>query len=199
MAADDPLYGILDYILNRATTGELEAIGEALKRRQQPRQGLGGISPRGMAEKMAKTVRSQLGGMLDTHQVARKIVADLIREKEPNIGERELQVLLDNWLPGPGARPGSQGDSQAGSQAGSRAGNKPGKTPPDVIVTMVSHYVSARKGSLSPAQMQQLPQDWQARYWETFSPDLRALIEAFLAGRLSEVDFWSRVIAGIGV
>jgi hypothetical protein len=178
MSPDDPLYAILDYILNRATTGELAAIGEALKRRQQPKKGLGGISPRGMAETVAKTVRTQLGGMLDVHQVARKIVADLIRDKEPNIGERELAVLLDSWLPEPGKR----------------AKN----APPDVMLTMVSHYVSAHNGSLSAEQLKQLPQGWQSRYWEAFSPDLRALIEAFLAGRIGEVDFWSRVIAGVG-
>lgn len=179
MSPDDPLYSILDYILNRASTGELEAIGEALKRRQQPRKGLGGISPRGMAERVAQSVKSQLGGMLDTHQVARKIVTDLIREKEPHIGERELEVLLDNWLPGPGAA------------------RKSGKIPPDVIVTMASQYVSARRGTLTPEQAQGLPADWQTRYWEAFSPQLRELIEAFVGGRIGEVDFWSRVIAGL--
>jgi hypothetical protein len=178
MSPDDPLYAVLDYILNRATTGELEAIAAAVKRRQQPRKGLGGISPRSMAETVAKTVRSQLGGMLDVHQIARKIVADLIRDKEPNIGERELAVLLDSWLPEPG--------------------KKPKKNPPDVIITMVSHYVSAQKGSLSAEQLKEFPQDWQTRYWEAFSPDLRALIEAFLAGHIGEVDFWSRVISGVG-
>lgn len=178
MSPDDPLYSILDYILNRATSAELEAIGEALKRRQQPRKGLGGISPRGMAEKVAKTVSGQLGGMLDVHQVARKIVTDLIREKEPGIGERELSVLLDNWLP--------------------ESGKQRKQTPPDVIVTMVSHYVCAHDGTLPPEQLQQLPQDWQKRYWDSFTPQLRTLIEAFLAGRIGEVDFWARVISGVG-
>lgn len=178
MSPDDPLYSILDYILNRATSAELEAIGEALKRRQQPRKGLGGISPRGMAERVARTVSEQLGGMLDVNQVARKIVADLVRAKEPNIGERELAVLLDNWLP--------------------TSEKKRAQTPPDVMITMVSQYVDAHRAALPPEQAQQLPRDWQKRYWEAFSPELRALIERFLAGSVDEVDFWARVIAGVG-
>ena len=178
MSPDDPLYSILDYILNRATSAELEAIGEALKRRQQPRKGLGGISPRGMAERVARTVGEQLGGMLDVNQVARKIVADLIRAKEPNIGERELAVLLDNWLP--------------------TSGKKREMIPPDVVITMVSQYVDAHRGTLPAEQARQLPQDWQKQYWEAFSPELRALIESFLAGSVDEVDFWARVIAGVG-
>lgn len=178
MTPDDPLYSILDYILNRATSAELEAIGEALKRRQQPRKGLGGISPRGMAERVAKTVGEQLGGMLDVNQMARKIVADLIRAKEPGIGERELAVLLDNWLP--------------------QSGKKRDQTPPDVMITMVSQYVDAHRGTLPPEQARQLPQDWQKRYWESFTPELRTLIEGFLGGRVDEVEFWSKVIAGVG-
>ena len=100
MSSDEPLYNVLEFILNRASSAELEVIAEAVRRRQSPGKGLGGISPHGMAENVAEQVKQQLGGILDVQNISRQIVTDLIRQKEPNISDQELEVLLDNWLPG---------------------------------------------------------------------------------------------------
>ena len=100
MGTEEPLYSVIEFILNRASSAELEVIAEAVRRRQSPGKGLGGISPRGMAENVAKEVKQQLSGVLDVQAISRQIVTDLIRQKEPNISDSELEVLLDNWLPG---------------------------------------------------------------------------------------------------
>lgn len=190
MSPEDPLYAVLDFILNRATSAQLEVIAEALKRRQKPGKGLGGFSPRGMAENVAAKITEQLGGMLDVHTIARQIVTDLIRQKEPNISDEELEVLLKNWLPGPARRDEERLGEQMREQATETV-------PPDLLITMVSQYVSARRGTLSKQEQDKLPENWQSRYWESFSERLRAQIRAHLNGRLNEVDFWDSVISSI--
>jgi hypothetical protein len=184
MSTDEPLYTVIEFILNQATSAQLEVIAEALKRRQKPGKELGGISPRGMAENMAQQVEQQLGGMLDVHAISRQIVSDLIKQKEPNISDEELEVLLKNWLPGSA----STNDAQTAEQE---------KTPPDLLITMVSQYVSARRGTLSPQEQGELPEDWQNRYWESFPEQLRAQIRAHLSGQLNELDFWDSVISSL--
>ncbi|UCF97203.1 MAG: hypothetical protein JSV89_18830 [Spirochaetaceae bacterium] len=217
MSKEEPLYSILDYILNRATSAELEVIAEALQRRQSSGKGIGGISPRSMAENVAEKVRQQLEGMLDVHTISRQIVTDLIRQKEPNISDEELEVLLNNWLPGSARardikerseRPGPNGAPQAGEDRGVRpSGVRPSgqmrdrqgeSVPPDVLITMVSQYVSARRGNLQQAEQDRLPKDWQSQYWESFPDHIRVRIRDHLNGRLDEVEFWDSIISSLG-
>ena len=186
MSSDEPLYSVIEFILNRATSAQLEVIAEALKRRQKPGKGFGGISPRGMAENMAEQVKQQLGGMLDVHTISRQIVSDLIKQKEPNISDEELEVVLKNWLPGSAPTDSEQNADQPQE-----------KIPPDLLITMVSQYVSARQGTLSPKEQGKLPENWQNRYWESFPEHLRAQIRAHLSGRLNEMDFWDSVISSL--
>ena len=131
---------------------------------------------------MAEKVNQQLGGMLDVHTISRQIVSDLIRQKEPNISDDELEVLLKNFLPG-----------TAGSEPEQAAEQE--KIPPDLLITMVSQYVSARRGTLSPKEQGELPENWQTRSWESFPEHIRARIRAHLSGQLNEVDFWDSVIS----
>jgi hypothetical protein len=193
MSSDEPLYSVIEFILNRASSAELEVIAEAVKRRQSPGKGLGGISPRGMAENVAEKVKEQLGGMLDVRTISRQIVTDLIRQKEPNISDRELEVLLDNWLPGT-ARPGTETareTEQPQEQAEKRMA-------PDVLITRISQYVAARQGTLPQEEMDKLPKNWQSRYWESFPDPIRGRIREHLSGRLPEVEFWDSIISSLG-
>jgi hypothetical protein len=192
MSSEDPLYSVLEFILNRATSAELEVIAEALKRRRSPGKGLGGINPRGMAQNVAKKVKQQLGGMLDVHAISRQIVTDLIRQKEPNISDRELEVLLDKWLPA-----SARARKTAGQPEEPSPGREAGSIAPDVLITMISQYVSARRGTLSREEQDRLPKNWQADYWESFPDRVRARIREHLNGRLSEVEFWDSVIAAL--
>jgi len=193
MSSEEPLYSILDFILNRANSAELEAVAEALKRRQKPGKGLGGISPRSMAENVAGKIKEQLGDMLDVHSISRRIVTDLIKQKEPNIGDAELEVLLDNWLPGSALRNTAERPPVPPGAEQKQAG-----AAPDVLITRISRYVAARQGSLSHEETASLPKNWQSQYWEAFPKNVRAHIRDYLNGRLDEVDFWNSVISSLG-
>jgi hypothetical protein len=195
MSPEEPLYSVIEFILNRASSAELEIIAEALKRRQHPGRGLGGINPRGMAENVAEKVKQQLGGMLDVQAISRQIVTDLIRQKEPNISDRELEVLLDNWLPGT-ARARREATQPVGT-AEQDEGPTTEQIAPDVLVTMISQYISARRGTLPKEEQDRLPKNWQSRYWESFPDTIRGRIREHLNGRLGEVEFWDSVISSL--
>jgi hypothetical protein len=192
MSSDEPLYTVIEFILNRASSAELEIIAEAVKRRRKPGKGLGGINPRGMAENVAAKVREQLGGMLDVRSISRQIVTDLIRQKEPNISDRELEVLLDNWLPGTARR-----DPVPASEPEQTPAQEAQRLAPDVLISRISQYVAARQGTLPQEERDKLPKNWQSRLWETFPDPIRGRIREHLSGRLSEVEFWDAVISSL--
>jgi hypothetical protein len=185
MSKDDPLYFVIDFILNKATSAELEVVAEALKRRTADTKGFGGLSPRSMARNLARNIEKQLGASLDAGNIARKIVSDLVRQKEPAISDEELEVLLNNWLPSQARRQQAQGP----------APTRPG--PSELLVSKVATYLAAEFGSLSERETRELPPDWKARYWESFPVPVRALIQERLQNRIAEITFWERLIASL--
>jgi len=183
MGEQDKLYLVLDYILNQATSRELEVIGEALKRRtSSPAKGPGGMDIRGMARRLAGSIEEQLGSSLNVRNISRKIVGDLIRQKQPGISEQELKDLLDRYLPA---------ESPPGA-------GKPGGIPPDVLITMITQYLDDKLGRLSPKERQELPPDWSQRYWEAFPSALKQRIGELLSGRISEGQFWEQTVKTLG-
>jgi hypothetical protein len=178
MADREKVFEVLDFILNRASSGELAVIQEALKRRRGG-SALGGLNPVGLAQNLAREIQGQLDASFDIQQVSRKIVADLIRRQEPNIKEKELEVLLDTWLPS-GARERQEAP------------------PPDVLLTMISQYVSFRQGRLPDAEQRELPEDWTEKYWHSFPEAVRLLITRLRNGQCDEVTFWRDIIASLG-
>jgi hypothetical protein len=178
MTDKQKIYEVLDFILNQASSAEIEVIQEALKRRRGGRA-LGGLNPVGLAQGLAREIQSQLDASFDIQQVSRKIVTDLIRQQEPNITDSELEVLLDTYLP-----------------TGARA--KQEAPPPDVMITMISQYISRRQGKLPGAEQQELPAGWEEKYWQSFPPGVQALIARFLTGESDEVSFWRDIVAGLG-
>lgn len=183
MSGSDPLYFVIDFILNKATSTELEVIAEALKRRTADTKGFGGMNPRSMARNMARNIEKQLGVSMDAGNIARKIVSDLVRQKEPGISDEELEVLLNNWLPGQARRQQSQEAAQPGSEG--------------LMVGKVATYLAAEFGTLSEQETRELPPDWKARYWQEFPVPVRALIQERLQNRIAEVDFWERLLASL--
>jgi uncharacterized protein with HEPN domain len=176
MDQNDPLYVVLDFILNQATTAQLEVIGEALKKRSADLPAQEGLNPRRMAQRLSRNIIKQLGASLDVSQIARRIVRDLIKHKEPGIQEREVEILLDNWLPG------------------TRKAVPTGKLPPDALVSMVATFLAAERGNLGAEESRDLPADWKERYWQSFPPEVREAIEELRRGEIDEARFWAGLV-----
>ncbi len=183
MSKEDKLYRVLDYILNQASSSELEVITGAVNRRTKDFfTGPGGIGPKGMAQSMAKRIQSQLGASFNVGEISRQIVSDIIRKQEPGITDRELDVLLDKWLP----------------RRGKASPEKNVPLPPDVMITMISQFVSYKQGKMPAEEEKELPEDWINKYWKALPESARVLITSFLNGDLDEKKFWAEIVASLG-
>ncbi len=85
---------ILNYILKKATPDEIAGIEMAIEKRKKNQP----LSLKDLDfEKLAKQISSQVSGsfQIDIKAMARRIVANLILEKEPDISEEHLEKLLE--------------------------------------------------------------------------------------------------------
>lgn len=158
--SDEPVYRIVDYILNSASEEELIAISEAVKRRAS--QGpLGGLN----FQEMAQKITSQFDmAMPDMHGMARGMVRNLILQHQPGISAGEVEILLDHYVPSPQKR----------------AAEKQKMIPPELLQNMIRQFVAYSIGQMPEAEDQELRQampDWPRSYWDVFTEETRAMIK----------------------
>lgn len=189
------LEGILDYILNRADEGEFEVIMKACERRAKDHSfgKVNGMGPLGNARQMAENFQNQLGYSLDgIRDMVRDYVAEMIRQKAPEVSEAELEALLEAYVPDP-----SRADSRETEYA-------PGESriPPAALLEMVTQFVEYSSGGMAPSRQkalwEQMPR-WQDEYWAAFSPDIKALIKGYLEGKLDGDSFTTAILSILGL
>ncbi|MBN2158314.1 MAG: hypothetical protein JW807_02885 [Spirochaetes bacterium] len=177
MGLDDRITEILDYVLNQATRFELELVGEALRKRMERESSIGmsQIDVRGMARSMAEGIEKQMGiGGEAVHRASRRLVADMIRNEKPDISEREMNALLDRWVPGKGPG-GSSG------------------MPRDMLLAMIEQFVSYSMGEMSAEEKREFPAGWHQKYWGAFPSDIQILIRDYIQGKIGKNQFWKGV------
>lgn len=193
------LQAVVDYILNKAGPGEFEVIVKACERRRHDMgkyAGLGGLNPGALAEKMAASVQEGLSssnaGLRDS---VREYVARLVRQKEPDASDEQIEAMLDQVLP----------DRSASGPGGVGTPSRPGisdELPPEAVMMMVRDFCDYSLGLMPPSKQQELwegiPQ-WQDQYWKVFPPEIKAFVKARLEGRLQEDEFWSAVFSVLGL
>ncbi len=177
MSSSQKITEVLEYILRHATRHELELVGEALRKRMEREStlGMGQIDVNQMARTMAEDIEKQMGiGGDSVHEMSRRLVADMIRREKPEIPERELQTLLDQWVPG-------------------RSGKKTGDVPREMLLAMITQFVAYGMGGVSEEDKKQFPEGWHKKYWESFPPDIQVLIRDFIQGKIGKNQFWKGV------
>lgn len=161
---------VLDYILNKATPEELAGIELALERRKMR-------SPTSLKdlniEKMAKEMASKISQSfkVDVKGMARRLVAQLILQHEPNISEEHLEKLLDYYVP----------DENKTS------------LPRELLHVMVQQFLDYALGKMPQSQIEELKRTapkWHEKYWNAFPLSVRVLISDFLKGKISSTEFW---------
>lgn len=171
----DRLYEILDFILNKADSSELEAVRKALERRLGGGGGRNylGIDPRGMAEETAKTVAGQMTWSSDyVRSMVRGFAADIIHQNAPELKDPDVETLLDTWLKG--------------------AKEPDRDLPPDLLKTMVRQFSAYATGVMSASEQITLNEEmpgWCEKYWKNFPENIRRLLSLFLTGKLEEERF----------
>lgn len=162
--SDEPVYRIVDYILNSASEDELIAISEAVKRRAS--QGpLGGLNFQEMAQKV--TAQFDMS-MPDMHGMARGMVRNLILQHQPDISPAEVEILLDHYVP----------------SAERKAAEKQKMIPPELLQNMIRQFVAYSIGQMPEAEEQELRaamHDWPRSYWDVFTEETRAMIKDLIS------------------
>ncbi len=171
---------VLDYILNKADASEFEVIAKACERRARDLkafESLGGEGPGAMAHRLAGELERGVGATMESVRgTVRGFVADIVRKNAPEITEDQLQALLDEYAPPPGAK---------------REQPKP-KLPPEAILGMVRSFVEYSEGRMPPSKQRELWESgtrWQDEYWTAFPAEVKALVKAYLEGRLDAESF----------
>jgi hypothetical protein len=195
---DRKLYQIIDFILNKAESPELEVIRSALRKREG-----GDPSEEGttfgqkigkMSRDMSQSVSGQVGVSEDQiRSTIRGFVTDMIRREAPELRETQVEELLDEWVP----------DPKTAGRKGSRPKSGAGKAlPPDALLTMIRQFVAHGTGKMTVAEETDLSAavpGWQQRYWARFSQVTRKLISLYIKGIMAERDFWSGIYDEIGL
>jgi hypothetical protein len=184
------LESILDFIMNRADQAEFEVIQKACERRIRDGKSFGkinGLGPAGAARKMAEDVQRQMGVSLEgVRSTVKSFVEDIIRKNAPEVSEEELAELLEAYVPDPSI---------------ARA-PKESRLPPDALLSMVRQFVEYSQGLMPPSKQRELWESmprWQDEYWAAFPGDVKALVKAYLEGKLDAERFGTALLSILGL
>jgi len=95
--------GVLDYVLNRCTLRELDALEAAVERRRRDlsaQTGIISLDPARAAREMSGAVQNSINQSMDSiRHTFRDFAADTIRKEAPELTEEQLSELVDAWIP----------------------------------------------------------------------------------------------------
>jgi len=200
------LESVLDFILNKAEDEEFAVVVKACERRTRDKTvfaSLGGEGPAAMARRMAGGLEKGVGATMESvRATVRSFVADIIHKNAPELGEEQVEQLLDEYAPPPGAqdRPDSGAAAGPGAAGGPEA-NAAG-LPPAALVAMVRSFVEYAEGVMAPSRQRELWERntrWQDEYWAAFPAEVKALVKAYLEGRIDAETFTKGLLTLLGV
>ena len=191
------LYAIIDFILNKAESHELEVIRAALRKREGNDPSDDGASYGKdigkMARDMATSVSEQVGASeTQIRDTVRNYVRQMIHREAPELRKTQVDELLNEWVPDPGKKP----PPKAGGLK--RGSNLPG----DVLLTMVRQFTAFSTGAMTAVEESAIEKempDWQKRYWGFFSPVTRKLVSLYVKGIVAEAEFWEGIYDDLGL
>jgi hypothetical protein len=136
-----------------------------------------------MAGELQDSVGATMEGVRGT---VRGFVADIIRKNAPEVSEEQLAALLDEYAPPPGAARKPEGPS----------------LPPGALLGMVTSFVEFSRGAMPPSRQRELWESnpsWQDEYWAAFPAEIKALVKAYVEGRIDDETFGSAVVSILGL
>jgi hypothetical protein len=185
------LEAVLDYILNKADAREFDVIAKAVERKARDVkafESLGGEGPAAMARRMAGELQHNVGATMENvRKTVRGYVAEIIRKNAPEISEADLEALLDEYAPPEGA-PRKEAPKSL--------------LPPEALLGMVRSFVEYSRGAMPPSRSRELWESnprWQEEYWSAFPAEVKALVKAFLEGKIDDETFGSGILSFLGL
>jgi hypothetical protein len=195
--ANQELVKTLDYILNRCTGRDIEAVSAALLRRQKDIAMFGDKPTIPDPRRLSEEITSQLnieGNIEGLKNSIRDYAIRIIRQQAPELSDAQIEELTGAWIPGKGnaARGRKQG---RGSSAGQSLGLET-SVPHDVLASMIDQFTSFSLGRMEEEEDRALRKEmgpWPDKYWKAFPPVIRLLIKDFIKGEIEEGEFNTRI------
>lgn len=187
MTSRDELLKIADFILNRADSGDLEVIKEALhKRGEGAAKGPQGVNINYMAHSMGNSLAKQVSSSKEyIRETVTNFAVQTIKQHAPEISDEHLKTLLNEWVPDP---------EVAAKKKENSVSKK--KLPPDAELKMIDQFLRFGSGAMpidEQAKLRSTILDWQEAYWKGFSPKVRGLITLYLKGKIDSETCWREI------
>jgi len=173
MKPEDDAKKILEEFMSRASGEEANFLLSELKKLRKKQGVFSQINLTESARDIASVIESRFS--LDSgsiHRSARTILANMLRDRIPGISDRDIEILLNLWVPD---------------------GNKKSRLPLDMLHVMVQHFVAHGLGRFSQEDLKEFPEGWEKKYWEAFPAAVQALISRVLKREIGEDLFWQEI------
>lgn len=203
---DSELVRVLDFILNRCTIREIDAVEAAVKRRRSDLSaatGLSSLDPGRLAAEMNSTIQRSLeSSMSGMRSAIREYAAGVIRSEAPELTDNQLDELLDAWVPemvpqSAGRRGAAEHrfaaePQPAGGGTPQSAGTVSGAQR-DAVLMMAVQFTDGCLGTLSAAAetalIKEFGGEWAALFWKQFPSDVRRLIKKRSKNEIDDASF----------
>jgi hypothetical protein len=214
------LMAVLDYVLNRCTLREIDALEAAVERRRRDlsaQSGIISLDPSRAARSMSETVQKSINSSMDSIRgTFRQFAVDTIRKEAPELTEEQMEALVDSWIPENMAMDASgnvrssttdptMGGGRGRNGADERAAGNGRYTglvqkgringvPAEAMREMVYQFVAYSTGAMSlqeEASLREAVGDWTAIYWKKFPREIQGLVRDFLSGAMHGEQFES--------
>ncbi|MEL3901240.1 MAG: hypothetical protein P1P60_00175 [Treponema phagedenis] len=196
---DSSFLFVLDYILNKADTKELEVFIAAIERRKNSvHSSLSGITldPEQAAKKMSEAVYASIDASMDSvRKTFREYAAGLLEKEAPELSRDRLDYLLDSWIPSVSGT--AKNIRRSLAQNGTVQG-----IPADLLHEMIIQFVSYSLGEMPADTQRELDsamQNWTRTYWQRFPTGVRQEIKSFLSGEISSGAFQRNIRELLGL
>ncbi len=214
------LMAVLDYVLNRCTLREIDALEAAVERRRRDlsaQSGVISLDPARAARSMSATVQKSINESMDSIRgTFRQFAVDTIRKEAPELSDEQMAALVDSWIPEHmemdatgnvrssttdpsmgGGRGRNGADERAagnGRYTGLAQKGRVNGVPVDAMRAMVYQFVEYSTGAMSlqdEASLRDAVGDWTSVYWKKFPREIQGLIREFLSSGLHGEQFES--------
>ena len=190
--ADERLLQALSYILNHSDVSSIETRAEAVVRRRNMTifSAAGDMpNPQRMARELSENINAGIeSGIESMRKSIREMTVKIIKEHAPELSGSQIDELCRAWLPDAGL-PGT-------------GGKKGEALPRDLLLSMIEQFISFSRGTMRRSVDRNLREEmgaWPERYWKVFPPVIRLLISDLLKYRITEKDFYSRIVIALNM
>ena len=182
------MFQVLDYLLNRSTTEELEVIQKAIQKRLGDlRKGIAGVNIHTEVKKISESIQHQFIDYGELNEMIQKFIRDIVRQRQPEISEEQLSLLLEKIIPSANSK---VGEGKNSSLSGSLPPTE--NLPQELIDSMVVQFIDYSLGRMSADEKKDLAPDWTRRYWNSFPTEIRQLLSDLIRLKMTEREFWKK-------